>query len=687
VPKSPLTDIIVVTYNAKQQLARCLGSVIRHTQGVPYQLTVVDNASSDGTSEYLKKKFARKIRLIESNRNLGFSGGANLALRKTNRPWVVLLDDDAEVTPGWLATLYDFARKNSEVGIVGAKVVSPDRRIFCAEFSLVPFGAVGHGEPDLGQRDYIKETDVLPGPCWLLPRRIIEKIGRFDERSFPRTCENLDYCMRVRLAGYKIFYYGKVKILHHNLSRHGGSWQAAINGMKFFKKWRKVRHRFPLCPLNAEDRMMVEGAKLLQKETFCPSRPMTGKWAGLSRLFSESLYRGIAYVASKHHKKAAQALRKAAAAGRSKFFDDAHEKVSFYYILSVYFARLGLIRDSKDCASRVMDLIAADENDFSPKSDTVRSRPKPLNFPLHGWRVRILTDDPDYLAVLRKFLPYYWERMPRSAARVLEISFSNRIDKAWDEKPVFLGTELISMHNSHAGIYRLIHKKKSRISIVMNRRKFFRDNWIFHVAFLGPLAFLLRFQNASLVHGALLQKNGRGVLILGEKGVGKSTLSTACLDQGFHYFSDEHPILEIGADRVQGRSFVSPIALPAVSVKKNFAGLVGKMEWSAGRRKYLLDPAKVWPGCVGKVSEISKVVFPKFKFGGNFSVKRMERDVFFQSLLEDEYLRIILQNEQKTPERSVPWRIADLLSRTARGYTIEYGARDIHRMPAILEKL
>ncbi len=691
-PKLPLTDIIVVTYNAKQKLARCLGSVIRHTQGIPYQLTVVDNASSDGTSEYLKKKFVRTVSLIESNQNLGFSGGANLALRRTNRPWVVLLDDDTEVTPGWLETLYDFARKNPETGMVGPKVVFPDRRIFCAEFSMVPFGAVGHGELDRGQRNYIKEIDALPGACWLLPRAVIERVGAFDEIFFPCRYEDIDYCMRVRLAGYKIFYYGQVKIIHHHLLRHGGSVHTARNEIKFFKKWRKILRRFPLCPLNAEDSMRVKGAKLLQKEAFCPSRPTIGKWAWLSRPFSESVYRGIGYGASGNHLRAVRALRKAMVAGRSKHFDNAHETVSFYHTLSVYFARLGLKKDFKDCAVRVMNLIGV-ESDFSPKSEPVRGRPKSLNLPLHGWQVQALTDDPEYLAVLQRFLPYYGSfqtgtgNPSRPAARVFEISFSNRIGKGWDARRVFLGTDLMPAHDSRAGIYRLIDKKKSRVSIVMNRSRFFKDNWIFHGAFLGPLSLLLRFQNASLVHGALLEKNGCGVLILGEKGAGKSTLSAACLDQGFHYFSDEHPILEIGDGRVRGRSFVSPIALPAVSVKRNFTKLKTKMVWSVRRQKYILDPLKVWPGCVGEVSEISRVVFPKFKFDGNFSVKRMSRVALFERLLEDEYLRGLLQNELKNPERSVPRRLAALLAKTARGYAIEYGPDDIASMPAFLERL
>ena len=102
----------------------------------------------------------------------------------------------------------------------------------------------------------------------------------------------------------------------------------------------------------------------------------------------------------------------------------------------------------------------------------------------------------------------------------------------------------------------------NRRVMIAPQRTHIEDNEIFHRLFLWPLDYLLRLDDASLVHGALLGKKGQGILILGEKGTGKSTLSTACISQGYRYFSDEHPLVEIRAKKVWGRSFISPIALP-----------------------------------------------------------------------------------------------------------------------------
>lgn len=691
-PKYPLTDILIVTHNARQKLARCLGSVVRHTRGVPYQLTVVDNASADGTSEYLEKNFSKKVRLIKSGRNLGFSGGANLLLRKTSRPWVVLLDDDAEVTPGWLETFYALAAKNPGTGIVGGKVVYPDKRIFCAEFGIIPFGSAGRGESDRGQRDYTKEVDALPGPCWLMPRQVIEKVGPFDERFFPCQYEDIDYCLRVRLAGYKIFYAGEVKIIHHNLYRKGSSVILNRNVIKFFKKWRRTLKRFPLCRLNATDLLVVQGARLLCKEAFLPVHPIFGKWASLNSRFSESFYRGIALTAFKQYKKAAGAFHETVAATQHEFSRMDPEKAAFRYVLSVYLARIGLKRESQRQAEPIMNWFSAL---LSMKNDILALRNLAPSFVkeivLHKWSIRALSKDSRYLDILARSLPYYGFKgspvsSPRPALPSLEISFLNKIHEK-NSVDFSLGKDYSRCGSAKFSVFCGMKKNKNRILIVANQEKFFKDNWIFHGAFLVPLSLLLRFQRASLVHGALLQKDGRGILILGEKGAGKSTLSTVCMKRGFLYFSDEHPILEFEAGRVQGRSFVNKIALTAVSAKKNFSDLLSRMEWSNSRKKYLLDPSKVWARRIGAVTRISRVIFPKFKLDAEFSVKRMNRDVFFQRLLEDEYLRITLEKEQKNPEKSAPRRIAALLAKTARGYAIEYGPGDIPRLPALLERL
>ncbi|GEM_PF-1299449 len=684
----PSTDIIIVTYNAKNILTRCLRSVIRHTRDLPYQLTVLDNASTDGTSDHLKRYFGRECNLLQSGNNLGFSGGANLALRRTRRPWVVLLDDDAEVTPGWLRKLHALARKHPRIGIIGGKVVFPNNRIFCAEYNLVPYGPAGWGERDRGQRDYTREVDALPGPCWLLPRKAVDRIGPFDERFFPSQYEDIDYCLRARLAGYKVFYHGKVRVVHSNVYRIGSTGTLWRNEIKFFKKWKKVLKRSPFCPLDPDDRLIAEGARLFEKETFCPTHPILDRQARCHRWLPPALYRGIAFLASGEKKSALREFRSAAGMVWKKTDDLSSEKIHLHRVLSVYFSRLGIKKEAARHAACLLDVLRTQGSpvSFMPKGHPRRT----VTIRLHGWRIRIVSDEAEFLRALKSFLPYDWRRSRQTPSsgndgRLLEILFSNKTAGSW-KAPVHLVEGLVPSYFSACGIYRIFDPRNLRAFVVMNDKKYLRDNWFFHASFLWSLEHLLRLEDASFVHGALLGIGEQGILLLGEKGAGKSTLSTACVSQGYRYFSDEHPILEIKGDRILGKSFISPIALPAVSAG-NFNGLRSRMTWSNSRQKFLLEPDRVWPDRLGVVTRVTKVVFPRFVPGKKLSARKLDPPEFLERLLKDEYLAVELPHEKTHSGESIPRRLATLLSRKASGFAVDYGPGDILRMPRIIESL
>jgi len=244
-----MLDIIVVTYNAKNKLKRCLESIERHAGNISHWLTIVDNASNDGTTDYLNKKYNkdRHVNIIHTKKNVGFSGAANIALKATRNKFVALIDDDAEVTKNCLEQLYKQIRNNPDVGIIGPKVLFPNKRI-CAAGTLI-WGRIdmniGSKEIDSGQRDYTKEVDALIGPCWIIRREIIRKVGYLDEQFFPCQWEDFDYCIRTRLAGYKIIYHGKAALIHHNLFRSSN----ADNQERFIRKWPDLS-MFPLRAKN-----------------------------------------------------------------------------------------------------------------------------------------------------------------------------------------------------------------------------------------------------------------------------------------------------------------------------------------------------------------------------------------------------------------------------------------------------
>lgn len=246
-----MIDIIIVTYNAKKKLMRCLESIEKNTRNIDYRLTVLDNASTDGTGAYLQKYLKafdkKQVQIIRSSKNLGFSEGANKAIKMTKSKFIALVDDDAEVTKDWLRRLYANIKRHKSVGIVGPKLLTPDNRI--AGAGMFIWGRImlqiGLGEKDAGQRDYTRDVDCLAGPCWLVRRELFEKIGYFDKRFFPSQYEDVDYCVRTRLNGYRIIYVGTATIIHHNLLRG----KVSENRKKFFKKWGDLS-MFPLTKGN-----------------------------------------------------------------------------------------------------------------------------------------------------------------------------------------------------------------------------------------------------------------------------------------------------------------------------------------------------------------------------------------------------------------------------------------------------
>ncbi len=348
-----MVDIIIVTYNGKSTLRLCIDSIMRHTASIPYKMSIVDNNSSDGTAEWLIKNSKGRFDVVLNKKNSGFSGGANIALRRTKNPWVVLMDDDVEVTKDWLRDLLNCAKRKPDVGIVSGRIVFPDHRIWCAEFKFCPFGMMGAEEKDRGQRSYTKSTDALVGPCWLIRRKVIEKVGDLDESYYPSQFEDIDYCIRARLAGFKVVYHGPVKIVHHHLYRFGTKSNLIKNTLRFFDRW-GVSLQDLCITSDGESRLLKEGADHLNLQKFSPYVPNLGWLAQMNANYSTALYKGIAWCVRGDRARAVEELRRASTINQ-KFAKRKWESAKVSYILSVYFSRLGYHLEAKKEARRVLN--------------------------------------------------------------------------------------------------------------------------------------------------------------------------------------------------------------------------------------------------------------------------------------------------------------------------------------------
>jgi GT2 family glycosyltransferase len=324
-PCKDIVDIIIVTSNARNLLRRCILSVKKHTD-LPHLITVVDNGSTDGTLDFLKSQ--SNLHIISNDKNIGFPKAMNMGIKRTGGNLIVCLDDDVEVTKNWLRGLLVHINRTG-VGIVGCKIVFPDGTIHAAEYRIKPRMIVGYGEKDTGQKEYTREVDALIGPCWLIKREVVKKIGYFDERFYPCQHEDLDFCIRARSAGFKIIYNGKVKVIHHNLRRDSGLF--GENMQKFLTKWKDLRYPFP--DTHRADVYNAKGHDYLMSKQFKRALVAFNKASEIGKEFSVPFFINISKLLLNKNK---AVMKNLLALRRSS-----HDPFYLSYILGYIFTRSG----------------------------------------------------------------------------------------------------------------------------------------------------------------------------------------------------------------------------------------------------------------------------------------------------------------------------------------------------------
>jgi GT2 family glycosyltransferase len=209
--------VVVVNWNRKALLRAALESVFRQ-QGCSFSVYVVDNASTDGSAEMVSTEFPR-VRLLKMDRNLGFCAGNNRAIEITDEPYVVLLNNDAEAQPGWLASLVQTAAQNSDIGMVASKIVSHQdpTRIDKVGHLIYLDGqnrGRGSGQSDVGQFDRPEEILWPDGCAALYRRKMLDQIGLFDEDLFAYA-DDAELGLRGRWLGWRCVYQPKAVVWHH----------------------------------------------------------------------------------------------------------------------------------------------------------------------------------------------------------------------------------------------------------------------------------------------------------------------------------------------------------------------------------------------------------------------------------------------------------------------------------------
>lgn len=292
---TPKISIIILNYNTVELTRNCLASLQKVRDEVDFETVVVDNGSTDDSVAMVRREFPG-VKIVENKANLGFAKGNNRAKKIVKGKYVLFLNTDTIVYPKALKATSDYLDAHPDVGAVTCRVVLVDgtldkdtRRSF-----PTPWVSLTHLVLQLDKlfphsklfakywygylpEDKETEVDVIQGAFALLPKRILDRVGWFDE-DYYLDGEDIDLCWKIKALGYKIVYYPKVSILHLKGATKGKKKavgykaplaeklkfrMASVNSMEIFYRKRLWKH-YPLI-LNL---LVLAGIKLLKAVRF-----------------------------------------------------------------------------------------------------------------------------------------------------------------------------------------------------------------------------------------------------------------------------------------------------------------------------------------------------------------------------------------------------------------------------------
>lgn len=215
---APDLTIVVVSFNTRELTLACLASVFEETRATPFELIVVDNASSDGSADAIDAAFGARLRLVRSAENLGFAAANNLAAQSARGRLLLLLNPDTVVLDGAIDRIVSFAARRPDAGVWGGRTVFADRSLnpsscwgrptlrslafqACGLSTAFPRSAFLNPEGIGGwKRDTERAVDIVSGCFLLIGRDLWERLGGFDRRFFMYG-EDADLCLRAAALG------------------------------------------------------------------------------------------------------------------------------------------------------------------------------------------------------------------------------------------------------------------------------------------------------------------------------------------------------------------------------------------------------------------------------------------------------------------------------------------------------
>src|SRR2546430_6334323 len=246
------TSIVIPVFNKAVFTWQCLCSLMNEIDLSETEIIVADDASTDETSEVLTA-MGDVLRVVTNKENKGFVDACNQGAALAQGEYLVFLNNDTEVLPGWLKHLIETVRSDASVGAVGSMFLYPDGSIQEAGAIVWKNGEAHHygwsGSPDDRRFNFAREVDYCSAASLLIRKEIFEQLGGFDSRYAPAYYEDVDLCFGVRSLLYKVVFQPLSRVIHYEGvtagrdSTVGVKPYQLINRQKFFEKWRDVIER------------------------------------------------------------------------------------------------------------------------------------------------------------------------------------------------------------------------------------------------------------------------------------------------------------------------------------------------------------------------------------------------------------------------------------------------------------
>jgi GT2 family glycosyltransferase len=247
----PVVSIILLFYNRAEMSFQCLETLAEGTRGVPFEVVIVDNASTDKTSVLLDR--IRNAKIIRNLVNSGFGGGCNQAANLATGKYLLFLNNDTQLLPDSLKVMVDTFESGTSIGVVGGKLIFPDGSLQEAGSIIWRDGScTGYGrgdDPFKSEFSYVKDVDYCSGALLLTTRDLFLSLGKFDPRYAPAYYEDVDYCLSVWNEGHRVVFQPFAIAIHYEYGSSNTANAIALmqrNREKFTEKWKNVLANFEL---------------------------------------------------------------------------------------------------------------------------------------------------------------------------------------------------------------------------------------------------------------------------------------------------------------------------------------------------------------------------------------------------------------------------------------------------------